>query len=193
LIGRFAAPLSRGKRKERIIRRLCGYCEATNIEEQVMPTMQTVKDLATVAGIAIAAISLLFTAFNAHLTLKTTRARFWLDLRDRFARFDPVHINLRPSGAWTIGTNGPTTTEEWAQVEAYMGLFEHCELMLRDGLLDRVTFQHIYQYRVENLLTNQKIVQAKLIERGKSWSVFLELVSRFGLSDRVPQTREAAH
>ncbi len=122
--------------------------------------------------------------YNSRLTLKTTRARFWLDLRDRFSRFDEVHLKLRTLGTWTGGA-GPETAEEWTQVEAYMALFEHCELMLRDGLLDEPTFRKIYRYRVENLLANRRIVQTTLIEFGDSWTDFLNLVERFGLSDRV--------
>lgn len=149
-----------------------------------MPTLQTAKDWATIIGVTIAAVSLLYTAYNARLTLKSNRARFWLELRDRFSRFDSVHVKLRPRGAWTGGA-GPETAEDWAQVEAYMGLFEHCELMLRDRLLDAATFRKIYRYRVKNLLDSQPIVQAKMIEHGESWTEFLNLVRRFGLSDRV--------
>jgi hypothetical protein len=36
-----------------------------------------------------------------------------------------------------------------------------------------------------NILANQSIVKTKLIERGESWVDFLDLVTRFGLSDRV--------
>ncbi|WP_295626505.1 hypothetical protein [uncultured Nitrosomonas sp.] len=40
------------------------------------------KDLITILGVLIAATSLVFTAINTHVNLKTNRARFWLDLPD---------------------------------------------------------------------------------------------------------------
>jgi hypothetical protein len=73
-------------------------------------------------------------------------------------------------------------------VEAYMGFFEHSELMLRDGLIDPATFRKIYRYRVANLLANPFIVQAKLIDNREGWADFLSLVDRFGLTDHVRGT-----
>src|SRR6266446_3531197 len=93
------------------------------------------KDLVTVLGVLVAAISLVFAAINTRFTLRASRARFWLDLRDRFSKYDSVHRRLRPGGAWAEGA-GPTTAEEWAELEAYMGLFEHCEVMLEQRLID---------------------------------------------------------
>ena len=101
-----------------------------------------IKDIATIVGVLIAATSLAFAAINTRLTLRANRARFWLDLRDRFAKHD-VDRRLRPGGAWTDGS-GPATLEEWAEVEAYMGLFEHCEVMLKQRLIDEKTFREIY-------------------------------------------------
>ena len=150
-----------------------------------MPSLTSIKDIATIVGVTIAAASLLYTAYNARLNLKTARARFWLDLRDRFQRFDAVHAKLSRGGAWYGRTGGPQSREEWIPVEAYMGLFEHCELMLQDGLLDADTFRKIYCYRVELLLNNPTIVKEKLIERAGDWGDFLTLTRRFGLPVRA--------
>jgi len=149
--------------------------------------LQTLKDWATLVGVSLAAVSLVYTAYSARLTLKTNRARFWLDLRNEFAQFDSVHLKLRPGGHWTKGGQ-PESNEEWALVEAYMSLFEHCELMIRDGLLDRKTFEDIYKYRVGNLLASRDIVKAKLIDERDDWKNFLDLVSRFGLTGFLPST-----
>jgi hypothetical protein len=151
-----------------------------------MPSTATIKDIATIVGVTIAAASLLYTAFNARLTLKTTRARFWLDLRDRFHRFDALHVKLSTNGEWNGSKGGPQSREEWIPVEAYMGLFEHCELMLEDGLLDAKTFRKIYRYRVSLILNNPTIVRAKLIDHAADWDDFLKLARRFEL--RVPGT-----
>jgi hypothetical protein len=135
------------------------------------------KDVVTIIGISIAAISLAFTAFNAWLTLRINRARFWLDLRDRFARHDEVHRRLRPGGSWASGS-GPETSEDWAMVEAYMGLFEHCEVMIDQRLIDQKTFQEIYAYRLKNIVANEVIRQEKLIRLASGWQRFLALLRR---------------
>ncbi len=136
-----------------------------------------IKEAVTVVGVVIAAISLAFTAFSAWAGVRTNRARFWLDLRDRFGHHDEVHRKLRPGGSWANG-GGPATSEEWAMVEAYMGLFEHCEIMLEQGLIDDRTFREIYLYRLRNIVANDIIRQQKLIDRASGWPRFLALLKR---------------
>jgi hypothetical protein len=138
------------------------------------------KDIVTLLGILVAAISLVFTAVNTRLTLRTNRARFWLDLRDRFSKHDTVHRLLRPGGAWA-GGGGPSKPEEWADVEAYMGLFEHCEVMLEQKLIDQRTFADIYSYRLRNLVANDIVRQVKLIELATGWQRLLALLARMNI------------
>jgi hypothetical protein len=140
------------------------------------------KDIATIAGVCIAVLSLAFTAFNTRLTSRSNRARFWLELRDRFARHEEVHNKLR-GGAWTHG-GAPVTGEEWASLEAYMGLFEHCEAMLEQSLIDGKTFKEIYGYRLYNIVANDVIVEKKLVDHASDWKRFLALLHRAGILER---------
>lgn len=138
------------------------------------------KDLATILGVLIAATSLVFTAINTRINMRTNRARFWLDLRDRFARHDEVHRRLRPGGTWTSGKE-PETLEEWVSLEAYMGLFEHCEVMLAQHLIDEATFREIYAYRLRNIVANDMIRREKLQRLASGWVRFLSLLKRMGI------------
>lgn len=142
-----------------------------------MTTINELKDLATLAGVIIATTSLVFTAVNVRRTSLVNRARFWLDLRENFAKHDDVHRLLRPGGAWH-SKGGPSSADEWAQVEAYMGLFEHCEIMLDEKLIDEQTFSEIYRYRLRNLMANEKIRTEKLEKHAGGWRRFLHLVER---------------
>jgi hypothetical protein len=133
-------------------------------------------------------------------------ANFWLELRRMFANHDEVHTKLTPRGAWadrggaiskeervdkyfvTWARNNSITSvkeweklpgptgEEWRQVEAYMGLLEHCAPMLRNDLIDLQTFKEIYRYRLVNIMANRKIVMEKLGERRDGWQRFIELL-----------------
>jgi hypothetical protein len=116
------------------------------------------------------------------LSSLTARAQFWLALRDQFSRHDKVHRKLRTGGEWAGKTGAPTTPEEWADLEAYMGLLEHCEAMLQDRLIDAATFRRIYEYRVENIIANPVIVEEKLRKRPEGWLLFHALLERLGLS-----------
>ena len=121
-----------------------------------------IKYAIDLAGVIIALAALAYTARSLSLSSRTARAQFWLALRDAFSRHDKVHRRLRPGGDWAGRTGVSGTTEEWAELEAYMGLFEHCEEMLKDRLIDTGAFTRIYKYRLENILANPIIVEEKL-------------------------------
>jgi hypothetical protein len=93
-------------------------------------TLAEAKDLAAIAGFIVGAGSLAFACYNTVLAFRMNRARFWLDLRSAFSRHDEVHQKLRPGGEWS-DNSGPNHAEDMSKVEAYMGLCEHCEIMLR--------------------------------------------------------------
>jgi hypothetical protein len=134
-------------------------------------------DSIQMASLIVAVIALSWTAYGVHLNRKTKQAEFWLKLRDDFSKYDVVHLRLRPGGDWSTG-KGPDGVEEWASVEGYMGLFEHCESMLGQGLLDSKVFSESFRYRIVNVVANSTIKQAKLIERADGWQRFLELCER---------------
>lgn len=136
-----------------------------------------------IAGVLIALAALGWTAYSIYLNRKTTQAEFWLRLRNDFARYDEVHLKLRPGGEWASAGAGPSSVKEWAQVEGYMGLFEQCETMLSQGLLDEMMFSESYRYRVVNLHANPFIKKGKLIERADGWTRFIKLSQRLGLPD----------
>jgi hypothetical protein len=139
------------------------------------------RNTVAIIAVVIAAGSLAFTALNTDLTRRTGRARFWLDLRDQFEKHDTIHRRLRPGGDWAGAKGGPGNAEEWAQVEAYMGLFEHCEIMLDQRLIDERTFEEIYRYRLNNIVANDTIRGEKLCKRPQGWKRFLELAGRMGI------------
>jgi len=141
-------------------------------------TLADWADIATIAGIPIAALVLIYTAYQIHQSTKVSRGQFWLELEKMFAQHDEVHLKLRPGGEWTINNAGPEAVEDWAKIEDYMGLFEHCELMLRKRLIDWETFGLIFSYRLHNIVANKIIVDAKLRQEGKSWQAFIRLLKR---------------
>lgn len=138
------------------------------------------KDLAAILGIVVAIGSLAFAALGIWLTGKTNRARFWLDLRSAFAKHDDVHRRLRTGGDWAEN-KGPKNSDEYFQLEAYMGLFEHGEIMLDQGLIDERTFREIYRYRLVNLVANDWVRIEKLCHHADGWPRFIALLKRMNV------------
>ena len=99
-----------------------------------------------------------------------------------FSEHQNVHEKLRPGGEWANDGRGPMSSQEWASVEAYMGLFEHCERMLANNLLDPETFQAIYAYRLHNIVNNQIICSTKLCLEAENWKDFIALLGRLKIN-----------
>ena len=74
---------------------------------------------------------------------KLTKANIHIELRKLFSeknRFN-VHLNLRPGGKWSNNNLDNLTNEEWGFIDDYLGLFEVCETMLSDKILDKDLFE----------------------------------------------------
>jgi len=150
-----------------------------------MYSLTEIKDLTTIGSVLIGATSLVFAAFNTRLTARANRAKFWLDLRSAFSRHDEIHRKSHPRGDWATGRRPPTADEQF-QVEAYMGLFEHCEIMLEKGLIDERTFREIYRYRLSNLVSNEWIRVEKLCRQSEGWQRLIALLSRMEVEFDCP-------
>ena len=133
--------------------------------------------------------------------IKNLRARFWLELRKMFAEHDEVHRMLRygtwphsladsvptPSNVFSMDTEASDdreepTLEQWADLEAYMGLFEQCKAMLDDDLIDFPTFSSIYGYRIGDILENKTIEKGEFRNKQArgGWKNFIALAERLG-------------
>lgn len=143
----------------------------------------TIENAISITGLLLSVTAILFTAFTIQKNNKVNTANFWLDLRQRFSEFDEVHLKLRPGGDWRKNNSGPENTQDWVKLEAYMGLFEHCNIMLNDGLIDEKTFENIYAYRLRNIVANEAITNAKLKSQNKKhWVDFIDLLEKFEIT-----------
>jgi hypothetical protein len=122
-----------------------------------------IGDIASWIGIIIAAAALVYTARQVGLAERHTNAQFLDNLHSRFEKYADVHINLRPGGGWHGG--GPQSVEEWARVEAYMGLFERVAIFMEFGLVDPQIVRRLYGYRIVNIWANDVIREEKLVRR----------------------------
>jgi hypothetical protein len=105
-----------------------------------------------------------------------------LELEKMSERFDRVQALLRNGGAWHGGAGGPSSLEEWCEVEDYMGFFEHCELLLKAGTIEPSGFKALYGYRIENIACHPALVKAKLIDERSYWTNFLNICARFKIT-----------
>jgi hypothetical protein len=156
----------------------CLYCRIYSNRSRAMIDIGHYKDPATVIGVSVAAVSLAVTAITNFFNYLNNRAKLWIDLRTAFARHDDVHKKLRPGGNWFRSTTEPSTHEDFADAEAYMGLLEYCEIMMANHLVDQGTFERLFSYRLRNILSNRMIFTHKLVTEQASWTDFIALCQR---------------
>jgi hypothetical protein len=142
----------------------------------------TLADLATIAACVVALVALAVTARQARSAALHTRGTMWLELRRMFDEHTDVHQKLRPGGEWSRPGTGPDSIDDWVSVESYMGLLEHCEIMIEQGVIDWPTFKRLYAYRVLNLVGNRQIYVAKLDQQSDGWRDFSALLERIQAS-----------
>ena len=135
--------------------------------------MSDMGEIAAWIGGIVAVLSLLATSADVHMTRLNNQAQLWLELRKMFGEHNHIHLKLRPGGEWA--TSGPRNDAEWQMVESYMGLFEHCQVLMEKRLIDKDTFRKIYRYRLINIVSNDIIREEKLVKRAEGWMIFLEL------------------
>src|SRR5262245_39441327 len=89
---------------------------------------------------------LIFTSVQFYRSKKLTYADMGLRIRELLTKYNAINTNLSPGGAWY--DSGPQNIQEWKDVESYMGVFEHCNILINQGLIDLQSFSNIYGYRV---------------------------------------------
>lgn len=152
-------------------------------------TQESLNLISAISGIATS-LTLIATIITVWVAIsqmkkqsKLTKAANHIELRNMFTaenRFT-VHANLRPGGDWNGNGLGPETQFDWLIVEDYLGLFENCEKMLRDKVLDKELFERSYLYRLKNIVANEKILSKKINNTNEDWTLFKSLMKRYGL------------
>lgn len=161
-------------------------------------TLTQASELATIIGVVVAGIGVVYAAFQIRRTALISEGQFLLELTKMFKEHDAVHIKLRPAGDWRKIGQSPGTPEEWAAVDAYMGLLERCEVLMAQKSLDQDVFARLFAYRVDNLLAQDAIVDKKLRGGERAhWNDFIKLSARLKkmgvLHEEVPPQDTVDH
>ncbi|GAB4574742.1 MAG: hypothetical protein Kow0077_22830 [Anaerolineae bacterium] len=130
-----------------------------------------------IIGIVLTLIGVFAGVYQLYVSRQVELGNFLLRLDDMFKAHQEVHLALRPGGKWSTDEEAkqPQTTEDWAAIEAYMGLFERIKILIDKRIIDADIVRRLYGYRLANIVANRSIRQAKLIDEKDSWQDFIEL------------------
>jgi hypothetical protein len=106
---------------------------------------------------------------------RTAEGNFLLHIEELWSSHFDVHLRLRPGGDWAAPDKGPQTSEEWARVEHYMGLFERLNSLVNNEVIQADYVARFYGYRVNNIWANEVIRSAKLERERDHWEDFIQL------------------
>jgi len=136
-----------------------------------------ITTIGVVAGVAV----LVATWLTIRDARRTAKAQFWTMLRGVFAWYDDIHCNFRPKGDWHGSSDLPKTAQDMGRTELYLGLFEYCDKLLEEQLLDSRDFKRWYWYRLTNVVANRWVIEQKLVAHRKDWRAFINLCYRLGV------------
>jgi len=141
-------------------------------------TIELISSWVTIIGLPLALITILVAIRQSIFSKNIAEANLWLELRQSFLIHNEVHLNLRNGGDWATKKSSPTTYEDWAKIDAYLGQFELCQLMLERKLINPEMFKSQYDFRLFNILENKAIV-SYIGAQQKDWKEFIKLCESF--------------
>ena len=142
-------------------------------------TLEILTDYVTIIGLPLTLTGIITGIVQIRYSKKVDEARLWIELREVFRNHNAVHLNLRNGGAWAHSGKGPATQEEWANVDAYLGQFELCQMMIENKLINKKIFRSQYSYRIHNILQN-KTIKEKIKNQKRHWELFISLCLGLG-------------
>jgi len=140
-----------------------------------------VVDVATLISGSAAFGALVVAIRSNQMTSKAIEADVLLRLEGVVAAHARAYSLLRPSGAWGDAKAGPNTGEEWEMVDEYMGFFEILNTLVEQKILSVQHVKDFYEYRYDNIISNDLIRREKLVHERNDWGGFLRLGEKLGL------------
>ena len=138
--------------------------------------LSLIQTLIALLGVVGTIWSLIYAARQLRDSKRSRQADLLFKFDEMLNRYDPVHKRLRPGGDWHAGKS--ISTDEWPDVERYMGLFERIKILIDDGFMDIDKFDRLYGYRIDNITNNRQIKEEKLVKRAYGWRDFNALVEK---------------
>ncbi|PKA10399.1 hypothetical protein CH372_19615 [Leptospira meyeri] len=133
-------------------------------------TLNLFVNLAQLITGIIGICAFIFSFHQLKVSRITKKFEFILSLREIFneQKKFKIHEALR---------NGHSIPD-WASLDEYLGVFEICEVMIHNKILDTQIFSDLYKYRLQNILSNEEIILNKLILEVESWDNLYKLFKR---------------
>lgn len=134
-----------------------------------------------------------FIVISAYLALQSLfnkkdidEGKALLDIRLLLERYNDIHQNFRGEyGAWIDGVpdfeDKIKGNETWARIDAYLGIFELCGILIEKGTISMDNFKSQFGYKLKNAM-NVKNVREKIENEASSWKELYKLANRMKIN-----------
>lgn len=136
----------------------------------MFPQNVSLGDILTGIGAIAAGIGVVYAAFQLRMSRKTAQGEFLFHLYDLMQKHNEVHLQLIEGKFDANLSEG-----DWMKVDRYMGLFEHIQILIDDGILNVEIVDRVFSHRVHAIVTNNAIVKRNLNDQKDRWKDFLKL------------------
>ncbi len=109
---------------------------------------------------------------------RDSRTNVMFQLMQMFRDYDDIQVAFRPGGKWN--DKCPETAEDWARIDNYLGLYEHCEVLIQLNRIEPEFFERAYRVPLENALLHSD-VQHKLQGEYECWHDLWALCKRYNI------------
>lgn len=131
--------------------------------------------IASWAQVVVVAFGFLFAYKQLKLQANDAKGRTALDLRLQFLQYINITSNLVPGGKWEDGIPSGKETNEL--INHYLGLFEHCEYLIRLGVMDIDFFCVSHLPKLNNAVCNEYI-KSNILDNAQNWGMLFDLCNR---------------
>ncbi|WP_335974146.1 hypothetical protein [Gaetbulibacter jejuensis] len=124
-----------------------------------------------------------FTYYGIIKNRKSSQIQNILRLKKQLLDFETIHAKLLPGGEWSnpdFSLETDITNSDFSLLNAYLGFFEVCFLMINEKELTEKEFRIFLLYRLKNIFYNKSIMNY-INTHPHDWHVLLKLFEKFQL------------
>jgi len=135
-------------------------------------TFKDCVDIAQISTGIIAIFALIISIITLCRSNKISKSTFLLELREKFQeeKRHKIHDKLQE--------NKKIEDKEEIDLDDYLGLFEVCEIMMKNKSIEKDDFKNLYEYRLQNFLNSKEWVYKKLVLEYDKWDMLYKLLKR---------------
>lgn len=142
-----------------------------------MLNLSSAAEIATVIGILVGALSLAALFYQMRKNTRVNEAMFMLELERVYSEHRAVFQRFHPEGDWGDHSAGPHDQSDWSSVIAALGFFEHCEIVIRNSVVQERDIFDCFAYDAAMVASHPWVI-SEIKQHSKHYSLVRSFFTR---------------